>query len=174
MADNDLISIGKLVGTFGVQGAVKVVPMTDFPQRFKKMKSVLLNFRGHITEETVEWSREHGTMVVMKFTRFNTPEEAIKLKYALLQVKSEQLYPLPEGEHYIFQLIGLEVHDEEKGYLGQVAEVLQTGANDVYVVQGGPYGEILIPALKQVVPEIDITAGKMTVKLLPGLLPGED
>jgi len=170
----DLISIGKLVGVFGVQGAVKVVPMTDYPQRFNKMKRVLLNYRGHISEETVEWSREHGTMVVMKFARFNTPEEAIKFKYALLQVKSDEIYPLPEGEHYIFQLVGLEVYDDEKGYLGRVAEVLQTGANDVYVVQGGPFGEVLIPALKHVVPVIDITAGRMQVQLLPGLLPGEE
>lgn len=173
MAD-DLISIGKLVGTFGVEGAVKVVPMTDFPQRFKKMKKVMLSFRGHVSEETVEWSREHGSLIIMKFARFNTPEEALKMKNALLQVKDDKLYPLPEGEHYIFQLIGLQVYDEEKGYLGQVTEVLQTGANDVYVVQGGPFGEVLIPALKHVVPEIDISAGRIQVKLLPGLLPGED
>jgi len=173
MAD-DLISVGKLVGTFGVRGAVKVVPMTDFPQRFKKMKTVMLNFRGRITEEPVEWSREHGTLIVMKFARLNTPEEAMKMKNALLQVKSSDLYPLPEGDHYSFQLIGLQVYDEEKGVLGQVAEVLPTGANDVYVVQGGPYGEVLIPALKHVVPIIDIAAGKMQVKLIPGLLPQED
>lgn len=171
---DDLISIGKLVGTFGVQGAVKVVPMTDFPQRFKKMKKVLLNFRGRLTEEQIEWTREHGTLIVMKFARFNSPEEAMKMKNALLQVKGSDLYPLPEGEHYIFQLVGLEVFDEEKGYLGKVAEVLQTGANDVYVVQGGPYGEVLIPALKHVVPDIDIEAGRMQVKLLPGLLPVEE
>lgn len=172
MAD-ELISIGKIVGTFGVQGAVKVVPMTDFPQRFKDMKKVLLNYRGRVTEEKVEWSREHGTMVVIKFERINSPEEALKMKYAQLQVNKAELFPLPEGDHYIFQLVGLEVYDEEKGFLGRVTEVLSTGANDVYIVQGGPFGEVLIPALKQVVPDINIATGRMSVKLLPGLLPEE-
>lgn len=171
--EGQLINIGRVVGSFGVRGAVKVVPLTDFPQRFRKMRSVLINVRGKVAPIKIEWTKEHGSHILIKFASIDSPEDALQLKGAYLQVTEKDLYPLPEGEYYIFQLIGLKVYDRERGYLGEIAEVLQTGANDVYVVEGGPYGEVLIPVLKQVVLSVDLNIGRVEVSLLPGLIEEE-
>lgn len=167
---NELISIGRIVGTHGYKGTVKVATLTDFPQRFKELKKVIVWHGKNQVEMTVESSGEYKGMILMKLTGIESKEEAQLYRNALLCVKEEEIYPLPEGYYYHFQLVGLAVYDMEKGYLGVLKEVLETGANDVYVVESEQYGEILIPALKQVVLDVDLTEKKMQVKLLDGLI----
>lgn len=170
MDANELISIGRIVGTHGYKGSVKVASLTDFPQRFKELKKVIVSHGKKQIEMDVESSGQYKGMILMKIKGIESKEEAQLYHNALLCIPEEEIYPLPEGYYYHFQLVGLAVYDMEKGYLGVLKEVLETGANDVYVVKSEQYGEILIPALKQVVLEVDLNEKKMQVKLLDGLL----
>ncbi len=168
--DTELISIGRIVGSHGYKGTVKVELLTDFPERFKDLKKVMLCHGKKTVEMTVESSGQYKSLILMKIQGIESKEEAQLYRNALLCVNEDEIYPLPEGCYYHFQLVGLAVYDMEKGYLGVLKEVLETGANDVYVVDSETYGEILIPALKQVILEVDLAAKKMQVKLLDGLL----
>lgn len=170
MDSKELISIGRIVGTHGYKGTVKVESLTDFPERFKDLKSIKLRHARKTVEMNVESCGQHKGLIMMKIQGIESKEEAQLYRNALLCVNEEEIYSLPEGCYYHFQLVGLAVYDMEKGYLGILKEVLETGANDVYVVESETYGEILIPAIKEVILEVDLTAEKMQVKLLDGLL----
>ncbi|MGS0765042.1 ribosome maturation factor RimM [Syntrophomonas curvata] len=170
MKREDLINIGKVAGTYGYQGMVRIAPLTDFPERFKKLKKVIVSHNGAVREVSVEEARPHGQAYLLKLVGIDSREDAQEYRNALLQIESSQLYPLPEGCFYHFQLQGLSVYDEEKGLLGELTEILETGANDVYVVKSAQHGEILLPAIKEVILEVDPEAKRMLVRLLPGLL----
>ena len=167
---NELIKIGKITGTHGYKGTVKVELLTDFPQRFKNMKTVKISQRNTVVEMTIEACNSHQGKLLMKFKGIDSIEEADKYRNAFLNVAADEVYPLPEGSYYHFQLIGMKVYDLEVGYLGELTDILETGANDVYVVKSEVYGEILIPAIKEVISEVDLNSLCMQVKLLPGLL----
>lgn len=170
MESQELIKVGKIVGTHGYKGTVRVEPLTDFPERFKDLQKIKIS-QGKITAELpIETCSWHQGRLLMKFKGIDTMEEANKYRNAFLTVSDDELYPLPEGTYYHFQLIGMRVDDVEKGYLGQLNDILETGANDVYVVKSEVYGEILIPAIKEVIREVDLANMSMQVKLLPGLL----
>jgi len=168
--DDNQVSIGKVVGTYGIHGWVKVFPLTDFPERFKLLKKVTLQCSGVGQLLEVEACRPYQQGYLFKFRGIDSPEEARLLNHALMQIDEDQVYPLPEGVYYHFQLQGLEVYDERLGYLGKVSEILQTGANDVYVIDSPRYGEILIPAIKETILHVDVNSGRMQVLLLPGLI----
>lgn len=170
MEAGELISIGRIVGTHGYKGTMKVESLTDFPQRFKDLETVKLCQGKKAREIAVESSGQYKGLILIKLQGIESKEEAQLFHNALLCIDEKEIYPLPEGYYYHFQLIGLAVHDIEKGYLGTLQEVLETGANDVYVVKSENYGEILIPALKQVILEVDLAAQTMKVQLLEGLL----
>lgn len=167
---SDLVSIGEICGTYGTGGVVKVRPLTDFPDRFKGMNEVLVQKGTRLAFYRIESVSNHGNWYLFKFAGVDNREQARSLTGGALKVAEEDVFPLPDGCYYVFQLQGLKVYDEEKGFVGVIADVLQTGANDVYVVEGGPYGEVLIPVIKDVVREINPNAGKVQVKLLPGLI----
>ena len=165
-----MIKVGKIVGTHGYKGTVKVQPLTDFPERFKQIKKLQVGQGKTGGELTVEKCTIHPTQLLMKFEGIDNLEEAARYRNQFLSVYADELYPLPAGHYYHFQLIGMKVEDLEKGYLGELTEILETGANDVYVVKSEVFGEILIPAIKQVICSVDIAQKRMQVKLLPGLL----
>ncbi|HRY14088.1 MAG TPA: ribosome maturation factor RimM [Syntrophomonadaceae bacterium] len=170
MDPRELIKVGKIVGTHGYKGSVKVQLLTDFPDRFQPGQKYLVLRAKEALELTLDQCSPHGGMMLMKFRGIDDMEAAEQLRNVFLNVTTDQLYPLPEGSFYHFQLIGMQVEDVDKGPLGQLAEVLETGANDVYVVKSDTYGEILIPAIKQVVMAVDVPNHRLTVKLLDGLL----
>lgn len=167
---DDLIGIGRIAGTFSFDGTLRVFPTTDFPERFKKMKKVKMERGGVVEHFAVESARPHKGMYLLKLSGIDSMEKAQEYKNAQLVIDQDELMPLPEGEYYHFQLEGLKVIDEERGFLGQVSEVLGTGANDVYVIQSAEFGEVLIPAIKDVVLAVDLAAGEIKVRLLPGLI----
>ncbi len=170
MKEEDLINIGKIVGTYGYQGMVRIMPLTDFPERFKKQKTVILWKNGKGSKVMVEAARSYKESYLLKLQGIDSMEAAKDYCNALLKIDESQLYPLPADHYYHFQLQGLSVYDEEKGFLGELGEVLETGANDVYVVQSPEYGEILLPAIKDVILEVDLEEKIMRVRLLPGLI----
>ena len=170
MDANEMVSIGRIVGTHGYKGTVKVQPLTDFPQRFKDLKQIKLMQGKKVSEYKVESCSQYKDLILMKIAGIESVEEAQLYRNALLAIDEKEIYPLPQGYYYQFQLEGLAVYDMEKGYLGTLREVLETGANDVYVVDSEVHGEILLPAIKEVILEVDLAAKKMSVKLLDGLL----
>lgn len=170
------IVIGEVGRTQGLRGELRLRPQTEFPERFAAMESLLLFDRdGHTLhgEYAVEAVRFQQDSVIVKLAGIDSINEAERLKGLLVQVQPEDLVPLPEGRHYIFELIGLKVITTEGQYLGTVEDVLQTGANDVYSVRPADPKRrqpILIPVIEDVVQDIDVEQGVITIQLMKGLL----
>ncbi len=177
MKEANWIVVGEIVSTQGNRGEVKIIPETEFPERFFAMESVRL-FEGNSQEPygifAVEGSRMHKEAVVLKLEGIDSITEAERLRKMLIKVSVDELMPLPPDRYYIFQIIGLECETTTGEKLGVITDVLQTGANDVYVIK--PYAgvtklkEILIPVIPQVVLEINPEDGYVLVELLDGLL----
>ncbi|MEW5954496.1 MAG: ribosome maturation factor RimM [Bacillota bacterium] len=165
------ITIGKIVNTHGNRGMVRVLPLTDFPERFQPGSSLMVNTGGQYRKLQIEKSFPHKKFINIQFHEVADMNGAEELKGALIQVGREEIWPLPDGSYYIFQILGLAVYDNRGAYLGKVKDVLETGSNDVYIVEKGP-GErpMLIPALKSVVLSVDLDQQRITVSLPDGLV----
>lgn len=161
------ISIGKILAPHGVKGEVKVMSLTDFPNRFEKMKRVWVDTRASFLD--IESIRFQNEIILIKFAGINNRDEGETLKGGLLQISREEVVPLPPGRYYHFQIVGLNVFDSHGEKIGRVKEILETGANDIYVVKRDEGKDLLVPALKKIVREIDIATGRMVVDLPPGL-----
>jgi 16S rRNA processing protein RimM len=160
--------IGRVERPHGVRGEVRVAPYTDDPERFTWLKTVYVGEKA-MRPVAVEAARFHQGIVLLKLAGYDDRDAAETLRQEWLHVPEEEGIPLEEGEFYLYHLIGLHVYTDEGEQLGELTEVLETKANLVYVVNG-PRGEILLPETEEVVQEIDLDAGRMTVHLLPGLL----
>ncbi|MBP2651295.1 MAG: Ribosome maturation factor rimM [Firmicutes bacterium] len=160
--NTNLITIGKIVAPHGVRGDVRVIALTDFPERFQTMKQVLLDNGQKLDISGVKY---HKQDVLMKFRGLDDRNAVEALKGKLLQVTKEELVDLPEGHYYTFDIIGLAVYDEDGQPLGTITDVITTGSNDVYVAEVAGKTPVLIPALKDVVKNIDLPNKRMTVKL---------
>lgn len=161
MSDSRIV-IGKILAPQGVHGEVRVMPMTDFPERFKKLKTALLDDGTSLPIERV---RYHQQFVLLKFVGLDNRNDVEGFRNKMIQVERKDVIPLPEGHYYAFDIIGLAVYNEKEEYLGQISDILETGSNDVYVVEQKEKQPLLIPALKSVVLHVDIADGKMIVKL---------
>ncbi|NMC33277.1 MAG: 16S rRNA processing protein RimM [Veillonellaceae bacterium] len=157
---DDLIAVAKILSPHGVRGEVKLLPLTDFPHRFAQTEYLLLADRSQLYLESV---RMLNNTIVVKFRGMDIPEAWIPFRNKELFVTEDNLMPLPPGQYYIHQIVGLEVVDEQGKIIGRVAEVLQTGSNDVYVIKTPEGDELLLAAIVSVVREIDIAAGRMSV-----------
>ncbi len=163
MATTDtLIAIGKAVAPHGVRGDVRVMPLTDFPDRFRTLKEVILDDGRRLAVESAKY---HKQFVLLKFKGLDDRDAIEFLRGKLLKIGRQDLVKLPPGQYYTFDIIGLKVYDEEGAFHGEVTDVLATGANDVYIVEREGERPLLIPALKEVVRLIDIDGGRMVVKL---------
>jgi 16S rRNA processing protein RimM len=164
--------IGRVAGVHGLRGELKVDILTDDPDRFGLLERV---FVGLEDEEPVSWPLEgyrlHKGRALLKLANCDDRPAADALRGYLIQVPLEEALPLEEGQYFEHQVIGLDVWTADGEYLGKVVEILYTGANEVYVIGGGPAGrELLIPAIEEVVLEVDLEGGRLVVKLLEGLL----
>lgn len=157
-----LISIGKIVAPHGVRGDVRVIPLTDFPERFQILKKIRTD-KGLFLD--IEHVKYHKQFILLKFRGLNSMNEVEYLRNHILQVERKDAFPLPEGHYYQFDIIGLAVYTVESEYLGVITDILETGSNDVYVAEQEGVKPLLIPALKDVVKVIDIKSGKMVVQL---------
>ncbi len=169
----EYITVGKILNTQGRAGAVRVLPLSEYPERFKVNSRVYVSLRGARKLMTVENSAPHQKYVIIKFKEIPDMNAAEEIKGGILEITRADLFPLPESAFYIFDIIGLTVSDKTRGRLGKITEILQTGANDVYVVETGAR-PLLIPALKQVVKEIDLPGRSMVVDLPDGLADDEN
>lgn len=179
----EYVAVGLVLGPFGPSGLVRVRPLTDFPERLAELGSCRLSGQG-VGTRGPEWvkvvsARESGGEYVLELEGLKARQQASALRGALLEIPVAEVRPLPPDRFYRFQVIGLLVRDESGAEIGRVSEVLETGANDVFVVlpEGGAEGpggakgpggygeEILLPALKDVVRRIDLDEGVMVVRL---------
>ena len=169
----DFLRVGIITSPHGVRGEVKVFPTTDDVMRFKKLKKVFVDEKGAYTERKVQRVKFFKNMVILKLEGIESMNDAELYRQCDLLVDRENAIPLEEGEYYIADLIGLRVISDEKEDLGKLTDVMQTGANDVYVVEGPAHGEILIPVIDDCVLDIDLEKGEVLVHLLPGLIDEE-
>ncbi len=162
------ILVGQVVGAHGVRGMVKVAVITQKPEkRFAKGRSLWLAKPGRWFE--VESVQPHQSILLVKFAGVDDRDAAIALFPSEIRIAKAELEPLPEGEYYYFELLGLSVYSEG-AFLGTLSDILETGANDVYVIAREGKKDLLVPALKDVIQKTDLSARRLDVKLPAGLL----
>lgn len=159
--------IGRVLKPVGVRGELKIEILTDFPERFASLRQVFLG--DDAKSFTVEAARVVGNTARLKLAGIDTPEAATTLRNQLVHVAREDAVPLPPNRVYLYQTIGLRVKTIAGVALGQVTDVLDTRANDVYIVHDGTR-EILLPAIPQVIKAINLERGEMIVELMDGLV----
>lgn len=164
------LRVGVIASTHGLKGEVKVFPTTDDPERFRKLKQVILDTKREQKSLTITQVRYFKNQVILKFKEFQDINEIEKYRGCDLLVSREDAVPLKENENFIVDLIGMQVETEEGEALGMLTDVLQTGANDVYVVETKEGKELLLPAIPACILQVDVEAKLMRVHLLEGLL----
>lgn len=161
------VAVGRVLAARGLRGETRVEPLTDLPERLAAGRSLTVAGERRIIE-SCRWYRGSA---YLKLSGIDDRDAAERLRDTYLEVPEGDLEPLGEGQYYRFQLVGLSVRSTSGLPLGRVTDVLTTGADDVLVVHG-MMGEVLVPAVDQIVKEIDLAQGSMTIEVVPGLLPG--
>lgn len=165
-----MLRVGVITSTHGVRGEVKVFPTTDDMNRFKKLKTVILDTGKEQKTLTIEHVKFFKNMVILKFKGLDNINDVEMWRQKDLLITREQAVKLSPDENFIVDLIGLRVVTDEGCELGIMTDVLQTGANDVYCVQTGDGKEVLLPAIKDCILNVDLSSGEMLVHVLDGLL----
>lgn len=164
------LAIGRVARAHGVRGEISVVVLTDFPERFETTEWVYLGNEYEATAYRLEKYRWHKKNILLTLAGISDRDQAEQLKGQFVQVPLEEAVPLPEGSYYLYQLMGLQVITTDGEDLGFIADIIETGANDVYVVKKDGQPDILLPAIADVMKSIDIEKGQMTVALIEGLI----
>lgn len=159
--DRAFIVIGRIGAPHGIKGLLRILPLTDFPERFDELKAVYVKNVLH----EVTAIEHHGDKILLRFKGFETREAAAQLTGELLRVPRSEAAPLSGDEYYTFDIIGLTVRDMGGAVHGEITQVLKTGSNDVYVAKDEDGRELLIPALKSVVREIRIDDGFLVIDM---------
>ena len=162
------LSIGFLRRPHGVQGEVIMDLHTDFPDRIKPGRKIYIGEKYEAA--TFGSVRVHGDSLLIKLRGYDTPESVGRFRNQWVYVKAKDVPPLPEGRHYKYEMIGLDVVDENDNALGKLEEILETGANDVYIVRDEAGKEILLPAIPSVILNVDMAQRSIKVHLLEGLI----
>ncbi len=162
------LAVGKLRRPHGVRGEILLEVLTDFPERFQVGAVVYVGPRR--VPLTIRSVRPHREMLLVAFEGYPDRDTVGVLRNQLVVVPATEAPPLPEDEIYYHQLLGLQVVTDEGHALGRLVEILETGANEVYIVETAEGKEILLPAIDEVVLGIDLEQGVMTVHLLEGLV----
>ena len=164
------LQVGVVTQPHGIRGEVKVFPTTDDAGRFKKLKEVILDDGRERKELGIEGVKFFKQFVILKFKGLDSVNDVERYRQAKLYVTRENAVRLKKDEYFVADLIGMQVVTEDGEPFGQVRDVLATGANDVYAVSRGDGSEVLLPAIRECVREIDMEQGKITVHIMDGLL----
>ena len=164
------LEIGQIVNTFGIKGFVKVNPFVDDVSRFNDLKKVFVRANHSLKEFEVEEVKYHKNMVLVKLKGIDRVEEAELLRNSYLEVDRENAIELQEGEYFIVDLLGLNVVNEEQEVIGKLEDIFNTGSNDIYVVRTEEGKQLLLPAISEVIKNINIEEGKIVVHLIEGLI----
>lgn len=166
----DRLQVGIITSTHGVRGEVKVFPTTDDPGRFKRLKEVILDTGKEELVLEIEGVKFFRQLVILKFKGYDNINDIEKYRQKSLYVTRQNAVRLRRDEYFIADLIGLSVKDEQDQQIGVLKDVMETGANDVYVIEMTDGRELLLPAIKQCVREVDVENGWIRIHILEGLL----
>lgn len=166
----DFFQVGIITATHGINGEVKVFPTTDDPKRFKRLKEVLLDTGKERLLLKIESVKFFKQFVILKFQDINNINDVERYRKCSLLVSRENAVRLGRDEYFVADLEGLQVRDEDGAPIGTLKSVIETGANDVYDITLSDGRELLLPAIKQCVLEVDVEAGFIRIHILEGLL----
>ncbi len=166
----EMLRVGVITTTHGVRGEVKVYPTTDDAERFLELEEIWLDTGKERLPLKIQNVKFFKNMVILKFEGYDDINAVQAWRQKDLLVTREQAVELQEDEYFIGDLIGLHVEDEEGNALGVLRDVLETGANDVYLVSRPGEKDLMLPAIKDCIREVDLESGIMRVRVLPGLL----
>ncbi|WP_448864144.1 ribosome maturation factor RimM [Dorea sp.] len=166
----ELLQVGVITSTHGVRGEVKVFPTTDDAARFKKLKHVLLDTGREMKPLEIQGVKFFKQFVILKFKGIDNINDIERYKRCPLLVERKDAVELKEDEYFIADMIGIQVETEDGEVFGTLKDVMETGANDVYVIDTEEHGEVLVPAIKECILEVDVENRKMTIHLMDGLI----
>ena len=167
---SEYFEIGQIVNTSGLKGILKIKPFTDDIKKFSNLKTIYIKTKSGLTEFKIEQVRYVKNMVMLKLAGIDTVEEAEKYRNLYIKILRDQEEELEEGSYYVVDILGCKVNTDANQELGKIVDVFQTGSNDVYVVKDEQGKQILLPAIKQVIKNVDIKNKIITVHLLEGLV----
>ncbi len=167
----EMLKVGILSSTHGVHGEMKVFPTTDDVRRFKKLKGVVLENGSEYLPLEIEGVKFFKQFVILKFKGYDSINDIEKYKGMGIYVTRENAVPLKKDEYFMADILGIRVTDDEGMELGEITDIIQTGANDVYVIALDRGGELLLPAIKQCILDVNVDEGTMRVHVLEGLMP---
>ena len=166
----DLLQVGVITTTHGIRGEVKVYPTTDDVHRFEELESVLLDTGKEYRELKIKSVKYFKQYAILKFKGIDNINDIEKYKGKSLYVTREHAVKLKKDEYFIAVLIDMQVELEDGTLFGVLTDVMQTGANDVYCIRTEEHGEVLIPAIKDCILDVDVEARKMKIHLMDGLI----
>lgn len=167
--NKDLLEVGKIINTHGLRGEVKVATWTDSPEVFETLEFIYLKKDESMEPLTISGIKYQKNNLIVKFSELKDINEAELLKNKVIYARREDLGELPEGTYYIADLIGMSVKKENNEFVGEIKEVLQTGANDIYVTARPGAKDLLIPVIDDVVLKVDMENREVVVNLMEGL-----
>lgn len=166
--------LGEVLRPHGVRGELRMRILTDYPERITELEQVYLGrdpYSPHSESHVVEHMRMHKGYGLLKLKGIDDRSQAEYLRELKVMINLDSAVPLEDDEFYLYEVIGLAVRTQDGEDLGTVKSVMETGANDVYIVEGTAYGEVLIPVLEETIIETDIEGGVIIVRLPEGLIP---
>ena len=166
----EYFEIGQIVNTSGLKGILKIKPFTDDIKKFSNLKTIYIKTKSGLTEFKIEQVRYVKNMVMLKLAGIDTVEEAEKYRNLYIKILRDQEEELEEGSYYVVDILGCKVNTDANQELGKIVDVFQTGSNDVYVVKDEQGKQILLPAIKEVIKNVDVKNEIITVQLLEGLV----
>ncbi len=164
------LEIGQIVNTNGLKGFLKVKPLTDDITRFEKLKTIYIQKAKELIEFKIQEVKYNKQSVLLKLEGIDDITEAEKYKNFYIKISKENAVELEKNSYFIVDIIGCQVYTDENEYLGNVVDVFQTGSNDVYTLKNSEGKEILIPAIKEVIKNVDIKNKKIVIHLMDGLI----
>lgn len=164
------LEIGQIVNTFGIKGQVKIVPFTDDITRFDELKEIYVEKKNELKLFQIEQVNYKKNMVILKLKGIETVEEAEKLRNCYLKIDRKDAKKLPKDTYFIVDLLGLDVYTDEGKLLGRVDDIYNAGSSDIYVVKDELGKQILLPAIRDVLKEVDLENQKIIVHLIKGLV----
>ena len=166
----EYFEIGQIVNHFGIKGMVKVNPFTNDISQFEELKSVLVEKNGKLLDIQIEEVKYSKNQILLKLKGIDTVEEAEKYRNCYIKIARENAKKLPKNTYFIADLLGLTVYTDENILLGKVEDIYNSGANDIYVIKSDDGKQILLPAIKEVIKQIDLEQEKIMVHLIKGLI----
>ncbi len=166
----DLLKVGVITTTHGVRGEVKVFPTTDEAERFLELDYVLLDTGQELRKLEIQNVKFFKNLAILKFKGIDNINDIEMYKGRDLWIPREEGQELEEGEYYVADLIGMNVLLEDGTVFGTLKDVMETGANDVYVIDTKDRGEVLLPAIRECILDVNVEESTMTVHLMKGLL----